>query len=709
MERIEDRLEPERPITHKHTLAALALFFGIILLVFRGYFLYGETFIPTDYLKYYPPFGKLDYDAEAREIRNSNSSDILNYVYPNDVIYSHWIKRGEIPYWNPYVLCGHPQHGTGQTAMLYPLKMLIFYALPYPDSYMVYLAIHFLMCALTMYFFLKYLGLGYSACIAGSLLWMLNGLSAMFLPAENLIVSFAYLPLVVHLFYRGISEGKLWLSLLAGAISGISFLGGYPPVFIWQFLILLAIAVFCGVKYGIPGKQMVKHYSGFGCVAVLVSLPQLFYFVQALLLSDRGEIGAGYALPVTHKILGFFVHTFFPRLIGGSLDDFHIVESNVYFQEFQFVGILAVVLTFVALGPKGFHNGLRIALFAILLFNVLLNKTPLSNLLFKLPVISALSGLKMVGFTFAVSVLAAMGLDKTCRYQITFGKTARLLLVCGILLLLVAVASLAVDQLPRMLRFDRPHIYLTVFALFINGSVLLLKPYSWRPAAIVAVMAIDLLVFVNAYDITYSRQFLRGELATMDGSRTSVSYQTKYWGFPLETTLVPEGRMLANGYDAFHLKRTVDVLAAEMGFRRGGNFILPDASRRKEQSKAGVEDCFIADEAGNIKEENYYASATPLALLGEISHFSPTEVEIAVSDRYDTLTYLDSHYPGWECTIDGKPAEITLAMGAFKSVQVPKGSQIVKFRFVPTGLPVIVAIAVVTLIAVIVISIRGAP
>lgn len=80
---------------------------------------------------------------------------------------------------------------------------------------------------------------------------------------------------------------------------------------------------------------------------------------------------------------------------------------------------------------------------------------------------------------------------------------------------------------------------------------------------------------------------------------------------------------------------------------------------------------------------------SPISLMSLISpiparleKYEPTVIEISVDapeDGYVVLT--DTHYPGWDATVDGKPEEILPAFYAFRAVPVKKGSHTVKFMY----------------------------
>jgi hypothetical protein len=56
------------------------------------------------------------------------------------------------------------------------------------------------------------------------------------------------------------------------------------------------------------------------------------------------------------------------------------------------------------------------------------------------------------------------------------------------------------------------------------------------------------------------------------------------------------------------------------------------------------------------------------------------------ADRPAILVLQDSFAPGWNATVNGRPAEILAANYAFRAVQVPAGTALVRFRYLPPGL-----------------------
>jgi uncharacterized membrane protein YfhO len=86
-------------------------------------------------------------------------------------------------------------------------------------------------------------------------------------------------------------------------------------------------------------------------------------------------------------------------------------------------------------------------------------------------------------------------------------------------------------------------------------------------------------------------------------------------------------------------------------------------------------------------------TARPLALAGPglkgvaaVTAYAPERVEVATqADGAALLVLADNYYPGWNATVDGRPAEVYRTNHTFRGVVVPAGRHRVVFTFDPAG------------------------
>ena len=92
----------------------------------------------------------------------------------------------------------------------------------------------------------------------------------------------------------------------------------------------------------------------------------------------------------------------------------------------------------------------------------------------------------------------------------------------------------------------------------------------------------------------------------------------------------------------------------------------------------------------------------------KITRYSPDEVRVrAGMPRPGWLLLLDTYFPGWEAFVNGRPAGLLRADYAFRAVALPSGQSEVVFRYAPGPFRLGLAASLVSLAALILISLRG--
>ena len=78
------------------------------------------------------------------------------------------------------------------------------------------------------------------------------------------------------------------------------------------------------------------------------------------------------------------------------------------------------------------------------------------------------------------------------------------------------------------------------------------------------------------------------------------------------------------------------------------------------------------------------SGATGSFRAARIMEYRPNQICIEVEgDSAGWLVLTDMWFPGWTCTVDGRPADIFRADYVFRAVRVPAGAREVVFRFAP--------------------------
>jgi hypothetical protein len=78
----------------------------------------------------------------------------------------------------------------------------------------------------------------------------------------------------------------------------------------------------------------------------------------------------------------------------------------------------------------------------------------------------------------------------------------------------------------------------------------------------------------------------------------------------------------------------------------------------------------------------------------EIAEYAPNTVTIAANlAEAGVLVLTDAFYPGWQASVNGRPAEIVRANRAFRGVELPAGDHIVRFDYRPTSVPIGLALS----------------
>ncbi|MEW6103068.1 MAG: hypothetical protein AB1630_04520 [bacterium] len=210
--------------------------------------------------------------------------DIHLLIYPMKIFATECIKKGFLPFWNPYILCGSPFLAQIHHQTLYPPSILVYY-LPFAFGIELFVTLHVFLAGLFFYFLIKDQGLNSASSLFASLSYVFSGI---FLSTGNFIITLStatWTPLLVFFYIRALKKQSIRYAILSGIITTISFLSGTPDYLYLDILLLFFLTLtWIFYKKSLFG---LKSFLILGLVGISISLFQLTPFLELVFLSNR--------------------------------------------------------------------------------------------------------------------------------------------------------------------------------------------------------------------------------------------------------------------------------------------------------------------------------------------------------------------------------------------------------------------------------------
>lgn len=445
------------PDGQRSGLAALALPWLLALLFLWRPLLTGAILVPTSPRTWEP------WSLAEGPPRDSNPlmGDSLILTVPWRLYNGESLRRGEIPFWNPWIFAGYPHLAALQSNALHPLVAP--FDLWDPLRGLAWsMAIHLGLAGTFMFLYLRRLGLPVEAAALGAAAFEFNGFFLVRLSAPSYVFTGAWAPLVLlGLHEIALPQGRrrgVWMVALATAFA---FLGGHP-----QILVLILGAGLTYAALGLPWEgRPVPELRGRAVAVARAGLAtalgfglagfQLLPFLELLRESVRG--GAPFAaherlaLPAVaaaqalipdifgHPVDGNYWFTDAARALARGADGPEIWTFN-YSGENLYTGVAPLVLALFAIVRR---RGRAVAFFAALsaLALLVLFGTPLLRLVYEIVPTFRHSRADRIVFLhmLAVPALAGLGFADATGHGERCGRRRRLLVLA-----LAALAALAV-------------------------------------------------------------------------------------------------------------------------------------------------------------------------------------------------------------------------------------------------------------------------
>ena len=105
--------------------------------------------------------------------------------------------------------------------------------------------------------------------------------------------------------------------------------------------------------------------------------------------------------------------------------------------------------------------------------------------------------------------------------------------------------------------------------------------------------------------------------------------------------------------------------------------------------------------------QSLQSPSQPESAAASITLYRPLLVRISANTSSPALLMLnDSNYPGWQATVNGKPAPMLSTDYLFRGVMIPAGKSVVEFSYRPISFKLGAIVSVLTLLALIIVVAR---
>jgi hypothetical protein len=409
------------------------------------------------------------------------------------------LRRGEWPWWDPYVAAGAPAMANLTSAFFFPpsaLVVLLGNGVRLKNAYFLALL---LAAGYFTYLFLRRHALGREASLLGALAVMFCGGLAQNVGAL-IGQAVASLPVALHLTRRFL-ESPSWtrVAALAAGYAAIA-LASFPPVLVALFGVAALYALVMAARADLPwgGLGRVGVALRFGAaVALALGLVAFYYLPAAYAWASAPQVAELYrdagreALPVTalYQLAS-------PTLLGGS----KVLVSPpapVPWIDVPYVGMVPIVVALLADGRAGGP-----------LFGVVLAALAVSalKLVGAAPVqwIAALPGLNALHFhaylgmvlDVLVALLAALGLENLRHRRVGPSRAVAALVLGGLAVWSLRSVAVAYGALRHPAAAQWLSAWWWVLALTLATGLALLAGTVWRerPALVRSAVGVVLLL-----------------------------------------------------------------------------------------------------------------------------------------------------------------------------------------------------------------------
>jgi hypothetical protein len=350
------------------------------------------------------------------------NEDLFMGVWGLDFVFGE-LRKGNLPLWNPYILCGTPCFAAFQTLALYPLAWP-FLVLPLSFGLKAFILFHVWWIGVGMFWWLSRRGLHPLACFVGAALLMFGSATTLQIFAGHITVlsAMSWAPFLLVVFDALCDKERKWPWALLGAFFvAMQIAAGFPQhVFYTAGIgaIYLPARLAAARQYSLR-----RRFRSFAAFCAMYCSGALLMAVQ-LLTSWQTSKETARAAALSFKFIAMcsfppenFLTLLAPSIFGND-NQLAYWGRWASWEDIFFVGVIGIVLALWSLWSTRRARWLFLGAAVLLIWLALGEYTPLLHFLYEhVPVFGSFRTSARALFEASVFVcgLAALGLDVLLR------------------------------------------------------------------------------------------------------------------------------------------------------------------------------------------------------------------------------------------------------------------------------------------------------
>ncbi|MBC7246355.1 MAG: YfhO family protein [Actinobacteria bacterium] len=299
------------------------------------------------------------------------NSDVTEYHFPVRYLLSRELKQGDLPVYTSLIGCGFPLLAEGQSGLLYPLNLFLFYAFSPILAFNLTIILSLLMCLAFSYLLFRVYDISPFSSFFSAVAFTFSGYVVARLKFTYMVNCICWIPLAVYGVEKSFRRKNFAHIFLTSLALAMQLLAGGPQFFMITLLLT-------GIAFLWRLASLLKTHAGNGnniflnkrlfalplllfVISLLVALgiasPQLLPMLKGYSVSDRSlsrsfEWSTG--VPMQPRNLVMFVS---PYRFGNPARDTYDLQQDLFWENIAYPGLLTLVLALLALLFTGKRDG----------------------------------------------------------------------------------------------------------------------------------------------------------------------------------------------------------------------------------------------------------------------------------------------------------------------------------------------------------------